>query len=196
MTSPIAPGTKELIERAINSVWENEFNHLIGTPLYRATVESVCDTLQSRAERPTELSREEWARIVCEWDEANKGQCRCAKNKNIADHMCSGCVGVADTVIATLAGLALRPSRGEGEGREQMLLAKLFAKACPYCAADWPMSDDNDGVDRKGRYHARESQYSPGFFGGGFVECKAADERALLSAPRHPSPKAAKEGGS
>lgn len=49
------------------------------------------------------LSREDWARIVCEWDEANKGQCRCAKNGPAIEYYCSGCVGVADTVIATLS---------------------------------------------------------------------------------------------
>jgi hypothetical protein len=62
------------------------------------------------------------------------------------------------------------------------LLNRLFAKACTYCAKNWPMDDGHDGVYRKGRYHQQESQYTPGFFGGGFVECKAADERELLTA--------------
>jgi len=60
-------------------------------------------------------------------------------------------------------------------------LQKLLAKACPYCAAGWPISDGDDGVDRGGRYHIQECQYTPGKFGGGFVECKAADERLALT---------------
>lgn len=60
-------------------------------------------------------------------------------------------------------------------------LNKLFSKACPYCAAGWPISDGDDGVERGGRYHMQECQYSPGMFGGGFVECMAADERAALA---------------
>lgn len=77
------------------------------------------------------LSREEWAKIVCEWDEANKGQCRCAKNNNIADHMCSGCIGVADTIIGKLSETATPSPPRQGVEREKIarvIAPELFEK--------------------------------------------------------------------
>lgn len=45
------------------------------------------------------------------------------------------------------------------------LLEQAKKMLCPYCASGDPMSLDDDGVDRKGRYHS---------FYGGNLECKAA----------------------
>ena len=46
---------------------------------------------------------------------------------------------------------------------------------CPYCAAGDPMSLDDDGVDRKGEYHA---------FYGGNHQCKAAFLQYVLPGAR------------
>lgn len=64
-------------------------------------------------------------------------------------------------------------------------IKSLLAKACPWCARGWPIDDGNDGVLRGGRYHGCESPYSPGKFGGGYVECKAADERLALASSQY-----------
>jgi hypothetical protein len=60
-------------------------------------------------------------------------------------------------------------------------LNKLLSKSCRYCARGWPISNGTDGIERHGRYHIQECQYLPGHFGGGFVECEAADERTMLA---------------
>lgn len=59
------------------------------------------------------------------------------------------------------------------------VLAKALEKAkkviCPWCAQGDPMSLDNDGVDRRGRYHS---------FYGGNRECKAAFLQAFAPTPK------------
>lgn len=65
--------------------------------------------------------------------------------------------------------------------REQAIVA-LIKKGCKYCRRGWPIQPDSetDGVKREMRYHTLECQYTPGVFGGGFVECEVADLRLAL----------------
>jgi hypothetical protein len=44
---PTGP-SEEDVARAIREVWENEFNHLIGTPLFKATVQAAYMALLRR----------------------------------------------------------------------------------------------------------------------------------------------------